>query len=533
MPSLHTVISILAASTLLAQDASTPTIRVTTRLVQISVLAHDKRGEPVADLKKEDFTVYEKGKEQQIAVFSADLGASQPTPAAKLPANIFSNRLDHSATPASTTVILFDGLNTTFADQARARAELIKFVSQIQPGDQVALYTLNRSNVRVLHDFTDDPERLTRSLAKYRASHSAALDASEPDSSLSTGNDVIDQLMSSGDKKVADFYIEDRARWTLEAMEGIAHHMAAIPGRKNLVWVSGGFPVTLGLEPEDFGSTGTHRTFYEETTRTARAMSDANIAIYPVDARGLIADPSFSATSRQSGTTRTAPVPKLFTPANHDTMLLLAERTGGRAFYNRNDIDGAVRSAVNDAKVTYTLGFYSPESDWDGKFHDLKVKVNRPGVEVRYRKGFVAVADPAPSAKDLRAEVTSLLSNSLDATAIGINARADSDPKKPEAMTVVVQLDPTELYLSQQNDRWAGSLIVIFAQYAADGRGLNKIEQTIELNLTKPRYEDMLKRGMIFNKQLVIAPESEVLKMIVLDKTTGRIGSLKIPVKSK
>src|SRR5437588_166212 len=159
---------------LIAQDQNQPTIRVTTRLVQVNVVVHDKKGEPVSDLKKEDFTIFEKGKEQKLAVFAVD-SITAPTKAwPALPPNIFSNRVKTADTPTSITVILFDGLNTRFQDQAYARKQIVKFLSEIQPHDRVALYLLG-TNLRILHDFTNNPDHLPHALSKYRRRISSEL----------------------------------------------------------------------------------------------------------------------------------------------------------------------------------------------------------------------------------------------------------------------------------------------------------------------------------------------------------------------
>src|SRR6267154_2463767 len=309
---------LLPALSLIAQDQNQPTIRVTTRLVQVNVVVHDKKGEPIADLKKEDFTILDKGKEQKVAVFAVDSIDAPRKAWPKLPPNIFSNRIQRADTPTSTTVILFDGLNTRFQDQAYARKQIVKFLSGIQPHDRVALYLLG-SDLRILHDFTNNPDHLAQALSKYRGRISGELDAADPAPRDSTGNDDLDQFLSSSDQVISDFYNVNKAKFTLDAMEAIAHHLASLPGRKNLVWVSGGFPFTLGLEPGDFSMDNPnreHRTFHEETTRVARAMNDASIAIYPVDARGLMANPAMSAaTSGSTGLRRASQPPKSFTPS--------------------------------------------------------------------------------------------------------------------------------------------------------------------------------------------------------------------------
>ena len=131
---------------LIAQE-NQPVIRVTTRLVQVNVVVHDRKGEPVAGLTKDDFVLFDKGKEQNIGFFLMDSKRAQPNPIPKLPANIYSNRASRQAdTPSSVTVILLDGVNTRFQDQAVAKAQLLKFLRQIQPEDRVALYAWDRTS---------------------------------------------------------------------------------------------------------------------------------------------------------------------------------------------------------------------------------------------------------------------------------------------------------------------------------------------------------------------------------------------------
>ncbi len=508
---------------LIAQDQNQPTIRVTTRLVQINVVVHDKKGEPIVDLKKEDFTILDKGKQQKVAVFAVDSIDAPRKVWPKLPPNIFSNRLQRADTPTSTTVILFDGLNTRFQDQAYARKQIVKFLGGIQPHDRVALYLLG-SDLRILHDFTNNPDHLAQALSKYRGRIPGELDAADPAPRDSTGNDDLDQFLSNSDQVISDFYNVNKAKFTLDAMEAIAHH---------LVWVSGGFPFTLGLEPGDFSIDNPnreHRTFNEETTRVARAMNDASIAIYPVDARGLMPDPMMSASIGARG--RITQPPKIFTPPNQDTMQILADRTGGKAFYNTNDLTGAVRNAVNDARVTYTLGFYPVSEEWDGKFHEIKVKVARSGVDVRYRKGFVAFTAQTPTEKEIKAEIQNAIQTPLEGTGIGLNARIDPvDKPKPGSVQVIAQIDQDNFVLQPQNDRWVGAIELGWVQVSPDGKLLNVETQSLNMNLKKERYDDIKKRGLLFTKVIEPVENASHLRIVVVDRATGNVGSLQIPMK--
>ncbi len=526
---------LLIPFSLLAQDQAQPTIRVTTRLVQVNVVVH-KKGEPVSDLKKEDFTIFDKGKEQKVALFAVDSIDAPPKAWPALPPNIFSNRVQRADTPTSITVILFDGLNTRFQDQAYARKQIVKFLGEIQPHDRVALYLLG-SKLHILHDFTNNPDHLAQALGKYRGRISGELDAADPAPRDSTGNDELDDFLSNADKVISDFYSVNNATSTLDAMEAIAHHLASLPGRKNLVWVSGGFPFTLGLEPEDFSldhPNREHRTFSDETARVARAMNDANIAIYPVDARGLMTNPSMSATiGPQSARARSQP-PKPFFPKNLDTMQILAERTGGKAFYNTNDLTGAVRNAVNDARVTYTLGFYPLSDEWDGKFHDIKVKVDRPGVDVRYRKGFVAFTAQTPSDKEIKAEIKNAVETPLQGTGIGLAARTDLvDKPKPGSVQASIQIDQDNIVLQPQNDRWVGALELAWVQVAPDGKLLDVVTQVLNMNLKKDRYDEIQKRGLLFTRIIDPVANATHLRIVVVDHATGNVGSLQVPMNTQ
>src|SRR5258708_1970127 len=524
---------ILLIACALAQDAQSPTIKVTTRLVQVSVVVHDKKGQPVPDLTKGDFALLDRGKEQTISVFKV-ASTNQVVPRLSLPPNIFTNRLaSRGETPTSLTVILFDGLNTKWQDQVQAKQHLIKFLQEVEFQDRIALYVLGR-NVAVLHDFTNDPDHLLKVLASFRGRLSAELEGAEPtEPPPSTGNDAMDQQISHAIGMMSDFYNVDRARMTLQAMETIANHLAGIPGRKNLVWVSGGFPFTLGLDPDTWSdSTREHRTFSEETERVARAMNNANVAIYPVDARGLIAIPQMAAQNKNAPFQPGKTVDMI--NKNIDTMEMLADTTGGRAFYNTNDIKGAIRKAVDDAGVTYTLGFYPSSGDWDGKYHKLQVKlVQRKGLDVRARKGFVAFSEQTPSPAQQQAAITGILDSPLDATGIGLFVRTEaSDAPDKGKVRLTVQIDPANVTMESKDGRYIGALEIMFRQTSAAGKTLISTSERVSLNLLPETYQQIMKRALLLTLYVVPVKEVATLRVVVLDQPTGNLGSVHVPLKS-
>jgi len=512
-------------------------LRVTTRLVQVNVIVQDKKGKPVTGLTKEDFALLDLGQPQQISSFSVEAIGALPAPAQPLPANFYSNRLERKGgTPTAVTVILLDGLNTKFEDMAYARQQIIKFLSQLQPQDRVALYTLT-THLAVLHDFTSDATPLLRALERYKGHHSAALAASEPEPA-DTGVDQIDAFLDDANQRVSDFYVKNRVRLTARALEAIANHLAQLPGRKNLIWVSGSFPFYIGFDDVPASSTQGPTVFNEEVEHAARALNNANLAIYPVDARGLIspaaANPAFGAASggplRSRG--RAASIPRLSPPrANFDTMNILAERTGGRAFYNTNDIQGSIRHAIDDSRVTYVLGYYPAHGKWDGKFHEIKVQVKHPGVRVRARRGYFAWPDTPLNAKQREALLREAVSSPLEATSLGLNVRVKPvDVPGARTLKTELQVYSRDLTLELQGDRWVGGLDLLCVQQAPDGRDLTGESQTINLRLTRPTYERIMQDGLIWPHDFRIADGAAQLRIVVRDISSGAIGSVDIPL---
>jgi VWFA-related protein len=356
-------------------------LRVTTRLVQVNVVVNDKNLRPILGLDKDSFTLLDDKQPQRIEFLSIDTNAPTKQPATPLPPDTYTNRVDGSpAQSPAVTVILFDALNTGRTDQILARRQVLKVLDQLPPQSRVALYWLG-AGLYVLSDFTADAAILRQALANYRGESSRQLaNSQDSDPRLHSPNPSIpaglagatsdrEAFRSAFDQRIANAAVKDRAGLTLAALVTIAHHIRAVPGRKNLVWVSSSFPLTLGQERFDVNwDNDTGENFQHDTARAARVLTDANIAVYPVDARGILgsaenaasdySDPSppeFAGEGDEHHPSRAA-------PANLDTKKLLAERTGGRAFYGTNDLSGAIIRALNDSRVTYTLGFYPSES---------------------------------------------------------------------------------------------------------------------------------------------------------------------------
>ncbi len=513
---------------LLAQDQP-PVFRTTTRLVQVNVVVHGKDGQPVADLKKEDFTVFEKGKPQEIVSFSVDSLSKPLTNPVKLPPHIFSNQLaQQSGVPTSVTVILLDSLNTKWADQTYARRAVIDFLLQVKPTDHIAIYQLGR-RFKILHDYTTDASALVEKLQRFRGE-------AIPDVEQSNAGFDLGPVLGGASIAEATFFETQRILDTLKALEVVANHLSSVQGRKNLIWVSGGFPLTIGFNEipsigAGFGSNGARdqRIFTPEMDQTIRALNNAGVSVYPVDARGLMVDPRFSAANRTISTRPSPPVGV----AERESMLELADRTGGRAYYNTNDLKNAVRQAIGDSEVTYTLGYHPVNGDMDGKFRDIKVKVDRSGLNVRYRKGYFAMKPTSETPQARAAEIQSAVWSPLDATALPLNARVDFvNTPQPNTVHVFVQADARNLSFEQKDDRHVGDIDIFIVQ--KDDRGNvvgDSTHETLDMHLKEETYQKIVKQGLIYERAFPRKPGATKLRVVVRDIPTGAIGSVTVPYK--
>jgi hypothetical protein len=350
-------------------------------------------------------------------------------------------------------------------------------------------------------------------------------------------------LGTGGGSAERAFYLNNRIQGTFRAIEFIANNLATLPGRKNLIWVSAGFPLQIGYlnPPGPIGGGGTlptastsghpapapgvaarsfptglreQRTWTDEADRTVRALNNANLAIYPVDARGLVA----SASAARVGS-------RVYN--NQSTMLELASRTGGRAFVNTNDIAGVIRTAIEDSAVTYTLGFYPQNDKFDNSFHTLKVKLPEfSHLNLRYRRGYLDQNAPPQDEKQRRAELADSVWSPMDANGIGLRA---SLRQTTEGIDVSLRVDPKSIFLEPQGDRWAGKLDLLFVQKEQHGRQVSGVDDTVSMELSQPNYERVQRDGLTYHRVIPRQAQASELRVIVRDAATGALGSITAP----
>ncbi len=515
------------------QDA--PVFRADSQLVQINVIVRDKNG-PIANLSKGDFTLTDQGKTRTIDFFSVQTATHTHGDATPLPAHTFSNR--GAETPASVTMILLDRLISTVGSSSpgehtplfngdlalqNAKQHLLKFVNEMGPTDRVAVYSLGQS-LKVLSDFTSGRAQLKTILQTYRATSITSREVAEPQTSdACPQNDPngcpLNGALNEDRQVLASLSNAVRAQTTMNALMDMAAHVAGIPGRKNLVWLTS----NLSFPPE----------------AVARALSRSNIAIYPVDARGLLpvamAHSATDIPSQFEGPPRGAPPCRVLASLSSgpssdptvviNTMQTLAEVTGGRAFIDTNDLTGAVREAIDDGAATYTLGFYVDASSLDDKFHKLKVHVKRPSTEVRTQQGYFALKD---AANHTPASLLALpMSSPLESPAIHVTARVE---RTGDELGVSGSIDVRDLRLEPAGDSTKGEVEIYLVQQDQAGNVLERRHENLQLQFTPAQYTEILKSGILFHAAVKQKDGLATFRIVAADRGSATAGSLIIPV---
>jgi VWFA-related protein len=533
-------------------------VRVTTRLVLVDVVVTDNHGKPVNGLTREDFTILERGKPQAISIFSyeqpasAALNASAPPP---LPLHVYTNRPEYRRSSGPPTFLLLDGLNTAPGDQVASREQLLGYVAtQIKPDQPVAVLALT-GRLTVLQDFTSDPALLRAALGKFTAKKSNQMARGEPRTLTpieAQSMAMVPHLLETIDRFNQSNYVDsvkDRVRITLAAMRTIARMAAGFPGRKNLLWVSAGFP--LGFLPGPDATSGPPANFSDDVRKATSLLSDAQVAVYPVDARGLVGQEDTRGITNQLVDTVQEPVAADGgqIPASHRienvyasnvTMEQVAADTGGLAITNHNDLSRAVAMTLADSASYYSLGYYPADAALDGKFRKIEVKVVRRGVKLRYRRGYFA-AEPgkspaegsaAEASKQLNEEILTALADPLPDTAVAF--RAYLAPPKPAARAQVqIQFLVDAPAISFQPTPDGGqqcSLEFVVAALTPDGKAVALLGQTAGVHLKPEQFDRVRREGLPFRMQVELEPGNYQLRLAVRDNQSGWIGTLNVPL---
>ena len=568
-----------------AGNMPSATIRVNTRLVQFDVVVTDKDGRPVKDLKASDFQVQQDGKAQSIVAFEPHTPGIPGAPMAEqaavtsgatAAANTFTNS-PAKAPQSSWTVILFDLLNTSVTDQSYARNQLLQLLRSLPQGQPVALFVLTRQ-LEMVQGFTQNPEELVRRAELLQPSKSQDLTTMaererETSRIVTTAQQAApqggapanapaystDSIAFGQASRIAQNYNDheafrsaDRALFTLAAMKGMARAVSGYPGRKNLIWLSGSFPVDIEPNPATMDPFRNVRSFDADLRETSSLLATSRVAVYPVDVRGLQSkgfDPTM-ATSETGfmndpvpGSSHGAIAPSASSQGNtlsaettalindRTTMKNIAQQTGGEAFVNTNDLKRVIARSLEDGSTYYTLAYTPPKQD-EGGYHKVVVQVPNKNWKLAYRRGYYSIPPVAASgAVGTAALRTALQPGMPPATSMLLTAWLElPDAKRKEVkVNYIINSNGVEFTDAPENKKRAQIDCMVIA-FDSSGKEVAHASDTLDATLPANAYAAVMAHGIPAHQLISLPPGKYNLRIGVMDRTTQQIGTVDAPL---
>ena len=565
-------------------------LKVKTRLVVVDVVVRDKKGAVVTDLKKENFKLTENGREQPISVFSFQHpGEGEPRPAqsAKLPPNVFKNSAKFQPNRAL-NVMLIDALNCTLLNQAYVRSEMVKFLEKLPEGQPIAIFAMGKK-LQMLQDFTTDLTDLKRVIHTFKGESSPVLNSP-------TGTPEAPMVLTGWAEQLAferdpalliqmnDFaqeagsaQIDFRIQYTMAALNSLARMLSGYPGRKNLIWITESVPLnifpdikTVGFSASNqspgLGQSGDRqldrnqkaamqkeqrtnaqnvRNYSDQLALIGNLLADAQVAVYPVDARGLVGPAFTNVANNVSGQGAMGGLvnrmegkqaEELFEA--HYNMLDIAEKTGGLAFYNRNDLDVAVRDGIEDGATYYTLGYYPENKTWNGQFRKIHVSVDVSGAKIRHREGYfaidrVAYAKQHPGQHDYDFSMA-LNSNYPVSTALQFEATVLAPPQSGDnKVRINFALNSQQITFENTADSLQSAQVDCAARAFSPKNGDHPVKTEagrMDAKLNPEQFDKISKSFLPCQLSLDLPPGFYLLRLAVRDNLSGALGSLNASV---
>ena len=540
---IRKLFSILAAAILLsqmaapviAQQAELPKvnearIQVTTELVLVNVVARDKKGNLVRDLKKSDFTLLEDGKKQEISTFDfenvdelAAAGAAETTVSGVAGTGALL-RSGKKAPPSLNArdrrlMLLFFDFSAMDPEQIDRSVDAAKkFVSaKMQPADLLALVSL-ATNMRVDLDFTDDKAKIVAALTAYNSGQGQGFDNGSTGSA--EGAAETSGAFSADDTDFNTFNADRK----LLALQSLMQALGKLPQKKSLIYFSNGITQS-GADNQS------------ALRATTAAAVKANVSIYSLDIRGLQAFPpggeaqsaSLHGQSAYSGASILNDLNG--NAASQDTLATLSSDTGGKAFFDSNDFGPVFSQVQKDSSVYYVLGFTSNNPLKDGRFRRLKVQVNRADLKLEFRSGYYAGRDfehlnRADREQQLDDELAAQLPRVDVPLYAGTAFFRQDDSHYYLAVSLVVPGSQIPFVTEKEKD---SATIDIIGEVREGGKfPVGHLRDTVKLAVEST--QQVRHKNVQYNTGFVLAPGSYHLKFVIRENQTGRIGSFETDV---
>ncbi len=539
-----------------AATAEVPKFTSKSQLVLVPVVVTGKNGEHVTGLGRGAFKVEEQGKVREATVFE-EVKTVAPDAKAKAALTLEgkSNFNFDRTENWRMTVVVLDMLNTPFLAQGEGKRKLIQYLSKsLQRDEPTTLFGLRRNGLKQLHPFSTDTGLLIDALRKLDGQVSrdevndSAMTVSDDGDALSGAAQQIADWLNDSEALMNAYQQREAIRTTLTAMTDIAHAYAAIPGRKTMIWASGGFPFMLD-DPQAFAHMGTDMV--EKYEETWRALVSADIAVYTVDVTGLAAysggTAKFDAAQQAApmkatrGMRSNAPAQVAYDKQaeKQATLRAFADATGGTPCVNTNDIEKCLSRAVDDSRQYYVLGYYLPSDDQKPGWRKLKVKVASEGAHVRAREGFYVGAAEEDTQATRERQILDALRSPVDFTGLRLNvqelpAEADAKPAAAgkSAHEFRVGILGSSLRIDGAHDNAVDAFVVSVALNEG-GKNMASAQQRVAAKLDAKTVEKIHQAGLGVRLRLELAPGKYELRFVVRDNLSGEIGSVGYPLEVK
>jgi len=575
-----------------ADDQPTYQLRANVRRVYVDVVVTDHKGYPVKGLTSEDFQVFEDGVLQPKRGFDVHelKGADPETSDLKLdlPPNTFAN-LVSAPKDSPVTVILYDVLNTPIDAMPAAHAAMVKFIKDQKSSSRIAIFVLG-SRLRMLQGFTDDETQLLEAI-NSKAAGTQQSSLLMTDTAASTANNAITaDLPANATNILSDLksleatenttMLRQRLETTVNAFAQIARFVSTLPGRKNLIWLSGSFP-SGALPNGDTAAAGTANEFGDtyslagEVKEMENLLNVTHVVMYPVDVRGLQVDTRFSATSN-TRVSPGAPPPSSFNTqqaAEHGTMDSVAESTGGRAFYNTNGLKEAMQSAIEEGSSYYTITYQPTNAKDDGTLRKIKVELRQPGYQLAYRRSYFAnpavhaaalaqeaggqpeqdvflqagMQHGAPVSPELFFEASvNPVGGAMVATPAEMQAlsefiatklkRGTKEPVATEPIKVQ-HYEVSYVILGRQldlpprgNGKYATNMTFALAAYSPDSLIVNGLEASVKNEIPEAQYQKIKAKGYHASLVFAVPVGATALRIAARDAIGNHMGTIEVPL---
>jgi len=514
------------------QPNKNATIHATVNLVQIDVQVLDRDGKPLKGLKPEQFSVTEDTRPQKISTFdyydvaAIETASSQDRNPLTIPIGSVAppEKLQQQLRDRRLIVLFFDMTSLEPDQLIRSINAADKFVrTQMTPADLVGIVYFG-NQLRVLADFTTDKDFLEKAIAALRPGAESQLSAladaaSTSDDYFSSGEDT--DAAFTADNTEFNIFNTDRK---LAAVESVSEVLANLPGRKAVIEFTGGITQT-GEE---------NRSELEAATNAA---TRANVSIYEVDSRGLLAEiPGGDATTGAASGTSMYSGNAVYAQTqsredSRETLSTLATDTGGRAFFDLGDFSEAFSAVQADGTGYYLLGYYSSDSAHDGRWRNVKVKINGlpAGAHLHYREGYYAPKDFGVfTTEDRERQIEDAMDSDspLVELPVAVETAQFRISDTQVFVTIAAKIASSALEWAQKSGRRQTEFdFAAEIRTVSTNRTVSALRDTITVQLDTARYQQVQQQALLYQGGFLLQPGNYKLKFLVRENESGRIGT--------